>query len=332
MQLTISLEFSGDILSIDVPESLSLSDFKAYLQAETNIEPKDQHLKLNSKTLDSDKTLQELGIVNNDLIVLSKKSQPRPQQQQPPQQQQSNQIHERIEMVRQQVLSDPQALNNMRMAQPSLYNAVNDPVQFRNLMVEQVREEQRETSSNQQELLRLQQDPDNPENQKRILELIQQEAIEENMKLALDISPESFTSVNMLHLKLKINGVEQIAMVDSGAAMTTISSEIAEKCGISRLIDTRFKGQAVGVGTQNIGGKIHSVPIEIAGVELPCSFYIVDTSVGILFGLDMLRRHRCVIDLTKDTLMIGGHIEAKFLTESEMPRNSLGGNIFSRES
>ncbi|KAI5962292.1 DDI1 [Candida pseudojiufengensis] len=331
MQITISLEYSGDILSIDVPESLSLPDFKAYLQAETNIEPKDQHLKFNSKTLDSDnKTLQELGIVNNDLIVMNKKAQPRPQiqQSQPP----SNQVHERIEMVRQQVLTDPQALNNMRMAQPSLYNAVNDPIQFRNLMVEQVKEEQRETSSNQQELLRLQQDPDNPENQKRILELIQQEAIEENMKLAWDISPESFTSVNMLHLKLKINGVEQIAMVDSGAAMTTISSEIAEKCGISRLVDKRFQGQAVGVGTQNIGGKIHSVPIEIAGVELPCSFYIVDTSVGILFGLDMLRRHRCVIDLTKDTLLIGGHIEAKFLTESEMPRNSLGGNIFSREA
>lgn len=342
MQLTISLDFNGDIISVDVPESLSLDDFKAYLQAETGVSPDEQTLKLNGNSLKANKTLTELGIVNNDLLILSKA---RATQAPPPQplrlaatpattNPSSSQINERVEMIRQQILSDPQALENIRMTQPSLYNAINNVEQFRSLMIEQVREEQRDSSSSQTELLRLQQDPDNPENQARIMELIQQEAIEENMKLAWDISPESFTSVNMLYLKLKINGVEQVALVDTGAAMTIISPDIAQECGISRLIDKRFQGQAVGVGTQNIGGKIHSVPLEIhgTGVELPCSFYVVDTSVGILFGLDMLRRHRCVVDLTRDVLIIGGQFEAKFLTESEIPRKSLGGNIFSREA
>ncbi|EDK45484.1 conserved hypothetical protein [Lodderomyces elongisporus NRRL YB-4239] len=357
MQLTISLDFSGDIISVDVPESLSLEDFKAYLLAETGVEPDQQIIIHNGKTLVANSALNELGLGNDDLLTLSKKRLQNNQSQsaqsgqqlgqQLGQQQRApasasgslanpaeSQIHERIEMIRLQIQSDPHSLENIRVTQPSLYNAVNDPIRFRDLMIEQVKEEQRETSSTQEEMWRLQQDPDNPENQARIMELIQQEAIEENMKLAWEISPESFTSVNMLHIKLKINGVEQIAMVDSGAAMTVISSEIAEQCGISRLIDKRFKGQAVGVGTQNIGGKIHSVPIEIAGsgIELPCSFYIVDTSVGILFGLDMLRRHGCVIDLKRDVLIIGGHIEAKFLSEAELPRKSLGGNIFSRES
>ena len=50
---------------------------------------------------------------------------------------------------------------------------------------------------------------------------------------------------------------------------------------------------------------------------------MVETSVGILFGLDMLRRHRCTIDLERDVLVIGKHIEAKFLSESEVPRKSL---------
>ncbi|CAK9436742.1 uncharacterized protein LODBEIA_P12640 [Lodderomyces beijingensis] len=346
MQLVISLDFSGDILTVDVPDSLELDDFKAYLQAETGVEPQDQIIIFNSKTLVANATLKQLGINDNDLLTLSKKT-PRPQpqtqtssSQAPPPSQQSSfnptagQINNRIEMVRLQILSDPHTLENLRLTQPSLHNAINDPAKFRELMEEQVREEQRQSSSTQAELMRLQQDPDNPENQARILELIQQEAIEENMKLAWDISPESFTSVNMLHIKLKINGVEQVAMVDSGAAMTVISSEIAHECGISRLIDKRFQGQAVGVGTQNIGGKIHSVPIQIdgTGIELPCSFYIVDTSVGILFGLDMLRRHRCKIDLSRDVLVIGDNIEAKFLSESEIPRKSLGGNIFSRES
>ncbi|KAI5963847.1 DDI1 [Candida theae] len=343
MQLTISLDFSGDIISVDVPESLSLEDFKAYLQAETGISPAEQNLKLNGNPLKANKTLTELGIVNNDLLILSKAR----ENHAPPSSSASqsattpatghpsnSQINDRVEMVRQQILSDPRALETMRVTQPSLYNAINNPETFRSLMIEQVREEQRDSSSSQAELLRLQQDPDNPENQARIMELIQQEAIEENMKLAWDISPESFTSVNMLYLKLKINGVEQVALVDTGAAMTIISPDIAQECGISRLIDKRFQGQAVGVGTQNIGGKIHSVPLEIhgTGVELPCSFYVVDTSVGILFGLDMLRRHRCVVDLTRDVLIIGGQFEAKFLSESEIPRKTLGGNIFSREA
>ncbi|KAI5957046.1 DDI1 [Candida margitis] len=345
MQLTISLDFSGDIIAVDVPESLSLDDFKAYLQAETGVSPDEQTLKLNGTPLKANKTLTELGIANNDLLVLSKaravRTQLQPLQSQPAQAPapstnipSSSQINERVEMIRQQILSDPQALENIRITQPSLYNAINNAENFRSLMIEQVREEQRDSSSSQTELLRLQQDPDNPENQARIMELIQQEAIEENMKLAWDISPESFTSVNMLHLKLKINGVEQIALVDTGAAMTIISPDIAAECGISRLIDKRFQGQAVGVGTQTIDGKIHSVPLEIngTGVELPCSFYVVDTSVGILFGLDMLRRHRCVVDLTRDVLIIGGQFEAKFLSESEIPRKTLGGNIFSREA
>lgn len=340
MQLTISLDFSGDIISVDVPESLSLDDFKAYLQAETGISPEEQTLKLNGNTLRENKALAELGIVNDDLLILSKA---RPEGRMPvPSLQQvsaltnpsSSQINERVEMVRQQILSDQQALENIRLTQPSLHNVINNAETFRNLMIEQFREQERDSSSTQAELLRLQQDPDNPETQARIMELIQQEAIEENMKLAWDISPESFTSVNMLYLKLKISGVEQIALVDTGAAMTIISPDIAQECGISRLIDKRFQGQAVGVGTQNIGGKIHSVPLEIqgTGVELPCSFYVVDTSVGILFGLDMLKRHRCVVDLARDVLIIGGQFEAKFLTESEIPRKSLGGNIFSREA
>ncbi|EMG50018.1 hypothetical protein G210_4981, partial [Candida maltosa Xu316] len=266
---------SGDIISVDVPESLTLEDFKAYLQAETGIEPADQFLKFNGSPLVANKSLEELQIHDNDLLQLSKKASQQQQQQQVQPQSQFNpegQVHERIEMIRQQILSDPMATNQVRLTQPSLYDALNDPTRFRNLMMEQVTQEQSQSRANQEEMFRLQQDPDNPENQARILELIRQEAIEENMKLAWDISPESFTSVNMLYIKLKINGVDQVAMVDSGAAMTTISPSIAEECGLTRLIDTRFQGQAVGVGTQNIGGKIHSAPIEIddTKIELPC--------------------------------------------------------------
>ncbi|CAI5757509.1 unnamed protein product [Candida verbasci] len=322
MQLTISL-FNGEIISIDVPGSLTLDDFKAYLQAETNIEPKLQILKLNNQEISLNKSLEELGIKDHDLLTLNKKQSIQPVQQDP--------VSERVEMLRFQILSDPEMQQQIRLQQPELHSALNNPARFKELMINQVRQDQNLNVRNQEELRRLQEDPDNPENQAKILDMIKQEAIEENMKLAWDLTPEAFTSVNMLFLKLKINGVEQIAMVDSGAAMTTISPDIAEKCGLTRLIDKRFQGQAVGVGTQEIGGKIHSAPIEIQQYELPCSFFVVDTSVGILIGLDMLKRHRCIIDLETDTLIIGKHIHAKFLSESEIPRKDLGGNIFQRE-
>lgn len=41
--------------------------------------------------------------------------------------------------------------------------------------------------------------------------------------------------------------------------MTIMTAPFAEKCHLTRLLDERFKGMAVGVGSSKILGKIHQV-------------------------------------------------------------------------
>uniref|UniRef100_F6U9V6 UBA domain-containing protein n=2 Tax=Ciona intestinalis TaxID=7719 RepID=F6U9V6_CIOIN len=88
-----------------------------------------------------------------------------------------------------------------------------------------------------------------------------------------------------------------------------------------RLVDTRWEGVAKGVGTQKILGRIHLAQIQIEDVYLQCSFSVLeDQPMDVLLGLDMLRRHLCVIDLRENSLIIGtSQTRTKFLAERDLP-------------
>lgn len=337
MNLTITVEATGAIIAIDIPGSLPLDDFKAYLQAETGIDPSKQILKFNGKTLRENKLLEELDIKDNDLIVVAElRSAPIDNGGA------SGSLDGQFELARQQLLSNSTLLDQIKVQNPDIESIVHDPAKFKQLMLDMQLQQNSASAAQQQELRRLEQNPDDPQAQARILELIRQEQIDENYKLAYDITPESFATVTMLYIDLWVNGHKVQAFVDTGAQSTIISPRLAEKCGIDRLIDRRFIGEARGVGSQKIEGKIHSTPIKIgdSDIEIPCSFMVLDTLVDLLFGLDMLRRHKCVIDLVKGEMVVGNHITTKFLPELEITNNpftggtggpgqSLGGNIFS---
>jgi len=102
------------------------------------------------------------------------------------------------------------------------------------------------------EMDRLSRNPDDPENQRRIEELIRQETIDNAHSFAMENNPEAFAQVPMLYVPVTINNHAIKAFVDSGAQMTIMSRDCAEKCGLLRLMDTRYSGVASGVGTGKV--------------------------------------------------------------------------------
>lgn len=139
--------------------------------------------------------------------------------------------------------------------------------------------------------------------------------------------PESMGRVLMLYINCSVKQKPLQVFVDSGAQMTIMSSSCAERLGLLHLLDDRFEGTAVGVGTGKILGKIHIVDLEIGGYAFPCSITVMDSKEGLgdknmdcLFGLDMLKRHRCCIDLGKNALIFpSAGLEAPFLHEKDLP-------------
>lgn len=318
----------GDVIPVEVPDLLTVGDFKVYLEAETNIGPQHQKLlKDGNEISGDDQLLSAVGLVDGDMIQLLNTAAPAASNRPPAPAPRPGQVPgSMIEAQRQQILNDPQMRQQIISQQPEMEAVLQDPIRFRQVM-EQTLAHMGQMGGgveNLAEYRRLMQNPDDPELQKRIMELIQQEAIDENYRLAYEITPEAFTHVNMLYIELTIKGHKIQAFVDLGAQVTCISPKLAERVGIDRLIDKRMVAEIQGVGRQTLGGRIHSVPITVGDskIELPCSFTVIDTNVDLLFGLDMLRRHRAIIDLEQDKLILAnGSVEARFLSESEIVNN-----------
>lgn len=117
------------------------------------------------------------------------------------------------------------------------------------------------------------------------------------------------------------------AFVDSGAQMTIMSRACAERCGVLRLMDRRFQGVAVGVGSAAVLGRVHMAPAAAGGEHFPISITVLDNDqVDFLFGLDNLRRHRCVLDVGAEKLIFKSTgAELPFLPDHLVTRKLGGG-------
>lgn len=351
MQITITNETSGQVYGpLDISDDMSLQDLIALLELDCSFDREKHDIYHNMNPLDSksEKNMKELEIGNDSLLLIRLKS--------------SNTVgsssasnttstgytndytrrvdqmndDQFIEEFRQELLHNDELRRRIGFEIPNLEQLVRNKDEFHSTVGPTLIQRRHggypgsvgnnPLGISQQEYVKIMSNPDDPTNQQRIAELINQQEIDEQMRNALEYTPESFARVNMLYINMEINGYPVKAFVDSGAQSTIMSPQVAEKTGLSRLIDKRFKGEARGVGVGKILGKIHQAQVKIETQFIPCSFVVLETDIDILLGLDMLRRHQAKIDLGKDSLFIAG-VETKFLGEADIPKN-----IFSEEN
>lgn len=188
---------------------------------------------------------------------------------------------------------------------------------------------------------RLAQNPNDTEAVEYFAKKDKQRKIAEQREQVYDAYPEAFTRVTMLYITVKINGHDVQAFCDSGAQMTVMSHKMAKLCGLEDYIDESMAGMAVGVGTSKIIGRIHSVHLQIGVSYLPCTVTVLEDAkngaqeMGFLLGLDMMKRHLCVLDLGSRCLKFqtapGQYQEAPFLNEKDLDQSKGGTKDFEPE-
>jgi len=320
MLLTILLD--NDTKVLNVPEDSDCELLYQLSAAEFTKDVNSIQLAYNGKIFDKDNTkLSVLGISENDMVIITTKVEQRLSVRNLRSDLKPEQY---IQLVKDHPYLQIQ-FDNVDPEMGALIKA-EDIGKMRTLIMKRMMSQHKIGYEQKKEQQRLFSNPDNEENQKIIAEKIRMENVDENMHTAMENLPEAFGRVVMLYVDIEINGHPVKAFVDSGAQSTIMSENCAERCGILRLLDQRFAGEARGVGSAKILGRVHIAQMKVKNSFLPISITILQQNdVDFLWGLDMLKRYRCAIDLSENCLRVndGGEV-IPFLMEKDLPDGARG--------
>lgn len=335
MRITV-MTADENIISLEVDPHESVENVKALLEVETQVPLQRQQLLYNGKEMRNSDKLSALGVKDEDLIMMI--SNAAAASSAPANDMGLNPDGSAVNpsAFQQQIRRDSNLMAQLFQSDPELAQVLlgNDLNRLQELLRQRHRQRSELRRQQEEEFALLDADPFDVEAQKKIEAAIRQKGIDENWAAALEYNPEAFARVVMLYVDMEVNGVPLKAFVDSGAQSTIISKSCAERCGLLRLMDQRYKGIAHGVGQSEILGRIHVAPIKIGNIFYPCSFLVLDApNMEFLFGLDMLRKHQCIIDLKENVLRVGGgEVSVPFLQEKDIPSRFLDEERHSKEA
>eukprot|EP00854_Cymbomonas_tetramitiformis_P006872 gene6872-8205_t len=330
MKLTVTTD-DDKVMQLDMDTEEVVENLKAILEVETAVPLSNQRLVHNGKELVNASKLGASGVQDGDLIMMISGGGAAAPAANPTALNADGSAVDPI-AFQNAIKANPQTMMQLQAQNPALAQALQgtdiEALQshLRKMHAAQLAHKQQQERQQREHLALLSADPMDMEAQAKIAEMIAQKNIDENYESAFEHTPEAFGRVTMLYVDMVVNGVPLKAFVDSGAQSTIMSASCAEKCGIMRLLDKRFAGVAKGVGTSKILGRIHQTPLEVGGKHLPVSITVLENQdMEFLFGLDLLKRHQCCIDLSENKLKIGSAgVAVPFLGEGDLPMHLRG--------
>ncbi|KAF8956717.1 aspartyl protease-domain-containing protein [Flammula alnicola] len=212
MELTFVTDL-GQTFVVEIDPNMELENVMALLEAESSIPVNEQSISYEGRELSNPKaTIRQLGVQGENAMLLLRRKVANVA---------GRSIEQDSEMMRLQLLGDPQLMAQLQATQPELAEAAqSNSARFAELLRQTRERHYNAELAQQQEIARLNADPYDVEAQRKIEEAIRQQAVMENMEHALEYSPESFGRVTMLYIPVEVNSHPVKAFVDSGAQQT----------------------------------------------------------------------------------------------------------------
>nr|QBK89863.1 MAG: HNH endonuclease [Pithovirus LCPAC101] len=121
---------------------------------------------------------------------------------------------------------------------------------------------------------------------------------------------EESSAYELIYISGELDNYKFKMIVDSGAQKSVMSHELAKELKLDSIIDKRYKGRVVGVGSAEIIGRIIGCNIKVGpGFFIPVDVDVIaldDPSIFLL-GLDFLYPNRCSLDFSKQCITSRNH-------------------------